>query len=1725
MDDAIIKDGSEVVIVNPASNKAISVNPTNDSKRLNIENISISGTSVCATGKTALLKVKAVIKDNVTKYEFILGSGKDAKYLAGDKDSKLIYTADESDYSLWILEKGKTEGTYFIKNNAAMYKNNAQYLQCSTKFNNVSLYSTADKGTDYEFKFYNKNDVIRAFDVDKNVKCKVTQLGGSASYDVKSGTHTEIKTRKVDSGKTDANGKPIMISEKYEAIIDDFKTVVENNQIKGDLFDTNDMLDKSSLYSAYVNGKSIVPYQRTQGAGGSNYNFYMGANAVGSGTDDYMLITTSSHGYGNMDLAFRMRGSNTAAAKYQLQYSTDGINYSNFSSGTYKYSYTAYVTDGDGKSVQKPVSGEGKITDGICNIAMAKSQYVSFDFDVPSGASNADKLYIKFVPGKERVDGVTATKDGKAAVIAGYTRLDCVVMTGNPVIADDLTGYVKTSTPSGEIQSGAAVELTTATEGAKIFVSKDAGETYSEYNGEKKLVVDTLPSKYLVYATKDGLQKSIIRTLKYTAGQCKAVKIAPNGGGIKKDSEVTLKTDTENATIKYAILDKKDDEVNDEDWKVYTAPIKMDKLPCVIKAIAIKDGMEDSAAKTLSFTERTKDKYSIYFGQVHSHTNYSDGAGTCEEAFQHARNVKNLDFLAVTDHSNSLDNEGESDITRNVDKNITDEWTSGHTLAQKYSDDKFTCFYGYEMTWSNGLGHMNTFNTPGFQSRTQTDYKSYATALNNYYTTLEKVPESISQFNHPGTTFGDFQDFAYYSKERDNLITMIEVGNGEGTVGSSGYFPSYEYYQRALDKGWHVAPTNNQDNHKGRWGDANTARTIVLADENNETNIYDAMRNYRVYASEDNDLSIYYTLDDNVMGTILSKGDTGSTVHLKADISDPDSTDKIGKVQVITNGGIVLDTADVDTNHKTVEFDVDNKYSYYYLKVTEADKDIAVTAPVWVGEVEACGIESVKTNTVLPIAGKSADINVGLYNNENTDLTVNSMTFSIDGKEIKSVTPEELKAAGCDVIGNAKNAAYKINYTPEKAGSVTINVKVNATLNGVDKVYTGKVTLKVTDPNLVTKVVVDGSHYNDYVAGYYANSMGNLKAIAGSKNVEVTVADKITADTLKDCELLVVSAPAKKAGEATGEGNKAISYKPTHFEDEFLALVKDYVAKGGSVIVCGIADYNDTKDAQTSIELNKLLGAIGSTMKINSDEVWDDVNNGGQQYRLYPNKFNMDSEFLKGVKSDAENGQKYSQYSGCSVDITGAKANDTVKDATWLVKGFDTTRGVDSKDDNGNVNPATVDTGAKDKDGKPIMSAKTLVEPGNVVFLAQQDTKAGGHIFAAGGVFVSDFEVKAAMDNANDLPYANKTIVENILNSIEKQIPTSTIAEARKGKVGDIFAVEGYVTSGTVNEKTTFFDTIYLQDDTAGIDIFPYSEKGMEVGTHLRVIGTWDQYQGDTELRVISVKKIDDKVNKYEPIKLSTEDAMNYSKFGGSYVQTTGKVTRVQLADDGKTLSEFWIADKTGKESAIFIDGYIYSGITGQNTLANIVKVGETITASGILYMHPEGNSDASVPVFRVKDCDEIVIGKAADDTPAVDPGKTNPDNTPANVIEVVKHVVDTVVQQINNFVNNIINTAGNIINRLFGRNVTARRNTAVQSATTKTDAPTSKAITITKSDTTVTEDASKEAIPENDTPKAVNEVSNKSDNVMPVFIIIIMIAAAAGAVTIIVVKRMKSHK
>ena len=58
--------------------------------------------------------------------------------------------------------------------------------------------------------------------------------------------------------------------------------------------------------------------------------------------------------------------------------------------------------------------------------------------------------------------------------------------------------------------------------------------------------------------------------------------------------------------------------------------------------------------------------WNFYFGQLHAHSDISDGLGTAEEAFTHARGAENLDFFALTDHSNSFDNSLSGAIDREV---------------------------------------------------------------------------------------------------------------------------------------------------------------------------------------------------------------------------------------------------------------------------------------------------------------------------------------------------------------------------------------------------------------------------------------------------------------------------------------------------------------------------------------------------------------------------------------------------------------------------------------------------------------------------------------------------------------------------------------------------------------------------------------------------------------------------------------------------------------------------------------------------------------------------------------------------------------------------------------------------------------------------------------------------------------------------------------------------
>ncbi len=1480
-----LADGTYVIWA-PGFNKALS--STKGGNYNNGVDVTLNGEILTGYGATEIWTVTNLADGTIE----ISQNGK--KLALDSANQYLILDAENAAWTLIPLDGG----LYNVQNTAR-----GNMLEWYSKYSNWSTYTSGSAATDPQFQI-KFTPVEPASNTDSSMERYIAQWGGMTK---------ESNTEKV----------------------------------YGDKYKVADELDTNAIFTAVVSGKTVVPY--TKGGNEEAPLYYMGGAGLGSGTNDYMQMQVCTAGWGDMELSFRLRASNSGAGEFTLQYSTDGVNFTNFTTGSYAYAYTGYGSEGS-----FPVTGEGTITNGVAKTSFAPGNYVSFVFDVPAGADNARNLYIRLVPGTTKANG----KDGAIGATA-TVRIDSVVLKGSPIVDDAITGYV-TVTPDGEEDQAIGTELTmtSSTEGATIYYSVDGG-AYQVYDPANKPTLETLPCTVEVYATSEGKADSVKLLYTYAAGSVEPIKFVPNGGGIfveDETSEITLSTATEGAVIYY--MTSADGETWPEEWTEYTDPIVVNKGfgKLYVRAYAEKEGYKNTQVVDKTFTERSSNSYQLYFGQLHSHTNYSDGSGTCEEAFRYAANeARNVDFMAVTDHSNKFDNEANGSI---LDGSMSSEWVEGHELAEKYTSETFVGLYGYEMTWSNGLGHMNTFATAGFQSRTQSDYSNFSTGLQNYYAALKTDFNSISQFNHPGDTFGDFSDFAHYDESIDQLITLIEVGNGEGAIGSSGYFPSYEYYTRALDKGWHVAPTNNQDNHKGRWGDANTARSVVLADSLTQEGIYDAMRNYRVYATEDNDLSIYYSLVDGeygyMMGSILDSVD-GETVTITASVSDPTDS-AIGKVEVIVNGGLSLAQTTLNTASGKVELEVPATYNYYYLRITQPDGDIAVTAPVWIGKVEAVGISSFNADSDLTIAGQEQSFTAEMFNNESKDLVVESLVYT--NKETGDVLFEDKTL---DKVGKQDTAASQFAYTFTQDGIYTITATLKGTLDGVEKTYTKDLELTVLPENITSRIIVDGTHYNDYVSGYYNGNLNNMAAIAGNAGIQVHIEhEKITPEMLGSCSLLVISAPATKAYSKY----EVPAAKP--FEDDFIAMVADYVKAGGSVIVCGLADYQDKgapAENHTAAQLNKLLAAIGSSMRINDDEAYDDVNFSNEKYRLYPTNFNMESKWCEGLQE----GQEYSQYSGCTVNPGNG---------TWLVKGFDTTYSIDS-------------------DGDGLGG----VEKGSAVFLAAEDTGFGGTVFAAGGVFVSDFEVKVEMDNYGDLPYANRTIYENILGMTREEPVVTPISEVRESAkndgLGRIFVVEGYVTSGTDNKNTTFFDAIYVQDATGGITVFPYAEAGLELGTKLRITGYTDAYQGDIEIQIISYEILDEPKNVITPEKVSNKDAMDYDTNGGELLQVQGEVVEVLLGSDGKSVAQFVVKDEKGDLAKVFIDGYIFSGSDGKNELADIVKVGNTVSAVGLLYMHPEGDSTESVAVLRVRNCDEVLLIQEGETQPGeTEPGETEPGET-----------------------------------------------------------------------------------------------------------------------------------
>jgi hypothetical protein len=380
----------------------------------------------------------------------------------------------------------------------------------------------------------------------------------------------------------------------------------------------------------------------------------------------------------------------------------------------------------------------------------------------------------------------------------------------------------------------------------------------------------------------------------------------------------------------------------------------------------------------------------VFFGNLHSHTSYSDGTGTPAEAYVHARDVAKLHFLALTEH-----NHAEALGSDNIGIGANSALYNGSgpeslisTASAMTRDGQFIALYGQEFSTISTGNHINVFDV----GEVINVAKGRFDLLLNFLSTRPDTTgqQTILMFNHPQNTlnpvareygiddFSTTEQFISRIGAQARLIQMINGVSNPSTRTAAN--PDENAYLKYLRMGFKLAPTADQDNHSRDWGSATPARTAVVATSLTKASLLDALRRRHVYATEDPNLSVVIKVNSRLCGDVIAPLPAPGELAIEYRISDSDEPQAEYEIQVwrgSVGGPVAQMVSSVTTlaggGSGTVE-DVafSGEAQFFFFKVIQfnedGETDSVWTAPVWFqSQTDAGGATPVGGTPTTPV--------------------------------------------------------------------------------------------------------------------------------------------------------------------------------------------------------------------------------------------------------------------------------------------------------------------------------------------------------------------------------------------------------------------------------------------------------------------------------------------------------------------------------------------------------------------------------------------------------------------------------------------------------------------------------------------------------------------------------------------------------------------------------------
>ena len=358
-------------------------------------------------------------------------------------------------------------------------------------------------------------------------------------------------------------------------------------------------------------------------------------------------------------------------------------------------------------------------------------------------------------------------------------------------------------------------------------------------------------------------------------------------------------------------------------------------------------------------------KFNYFWGEIHPHTEISDGIGTPDEHYRYARDVALLDFGAIADHNYSIEENPKSweEIT---------ESTKEHNQP-----GKFVALFGMEVATSTVCnigddGHFNVYSHkrfPFLPSNLEGDFDAV----------LEWIKENeLIAVPHHTLYSGMGMDFGRYPKDAFHLFEVFS------SHGCSEYYdnPKRIKYQHigggrslcdALRAGFRMGIIASSDYHDELMGGMlklqEYAQTVhssyfqfrggyvcVLAEELTPEGIMDGLKKRRCYATAGDRIVIFFEINGHIMGETIETEDDSLVREVEVEVV---GTNRIEKIELIRNCEPVSEhkgksdhesiTFRDESNLREVSIASDEEmFSFYYVRLVQADGEMAWTSPIWI---------------------------------------------------------------------------------------------------------------------------------------------------------------------------------------------------------------------------------------------------------------------------------------------------------------------------------------------------------------------------------------------------------------------------------------------------------------------------------------------------------------------------------------------------------------------------------------------------------------------------------------------------------------------------------------------------------------------------------------------------------------------------------------------------------